>query len=160
MIECNVLKQLDHPFVTKMHYSFQTPNNLYLILDYCPGGDLHYHRSERKIFKECEARFFIAEILLAVEYIHSLNIIHRDLKPENILIDEDGHCCLSDFGLAEDDMSDDDLAMDYCGTPNYMPPEMIEKQGVDKSADVYQIGTLLYDFLVGFPPYYSEDLEE
>ena len=131
-----------------------------MILDYCSGGDLFYHRNERKTFKECEARFFIAEIFLAIEYVHSLNIIHRDLKPDNILIDGEGHCCLSDFGLAEEDMEDDDLAMDYCGTPNYMPPEMIKREGVDKSADIYQVGTILYELLVGIPPFYSDNLDE
>ena len=88
-----------------MYSSFQTPDNLYMILEYCPNGDLAYHLSKREIFEENEACFFIAEIVLAIEYIHTQNIIYRDLKPENILIDDNGHMKLTDFGLAKQGIS-------------------------------------------------------
>ena len=103
--EANILKRANHPFVLKMHYSFQTPANLYMILDLCTGGDLAYHLSQSEIFEEEETRFFIAEVLLAIEYIHSLDVIYRDLKPENILICADGHIKLADFGLAKEGMT-------------------------------------------------------
>lgn len=158
--ECNILKQAEHPFVIKMHYSFQTPDNLYMILDYCPGCDLAYHLNKRQIFEEHEARFFIAEIILAIEYIHGLDVIYRDLKPENILIDADGHCRLADFGLAKENIGEKEFAKSFCGSPAYLPPEMLHSKGVSKSADIYQIGAVLYEFLVGFPPYYTENIKE
>jgi len=158
--ECNILKQADHPFVIKMHYSFQTPDNLYMILDYCPGSDLAYHLNKKQIFDEEEAKFFIAEIILAIEYIHSLNVVYRDLKPENILIDHDGHCRLADFGLAKENIGEKDFAKSFCGSPAYLPPEMLHSKGVSKAADIYQVGAVLYEFLVGFPPYYTENIKE
>lgn len=159
--ECNILKQADHPFVIKMHYSFQTPDNLYMILDYCSGCDLAYHLNKKQIFDEEEAKFFIAEIILAIEYIHGLDVIYRDLKPENILIQDDGHCRLADFGLAKENIGEKDFARSFCGSPAYLPPEMLHSQkGVSKSADIYQIGAVLYEFLVGFPPYYTENIKE
>jgi len=135
--ECNVLKQANHPFVIKMHYSFQTPDNLYMILDYCPGCDLAYHLNKKQIFDEDEARFFIGEIILAIEYIHKLNVVYRDLKPENILIDAEGHCRLADFGLAKENIGERDFAKSFCGSPAYLPPEMLNSKGVSKAADIY-----------------------
>ena len=158
--ECNILKQADHPFVIKMHYSFQTPDNLYMILDYCSGCDLAYHLNKKQIFEEDEAKFFIAQIILAIEYIHSLDVIYRDLKPENILVDKDGNCRLADFGLAKENIGEKDFAKSFCGSPAYLPPEMLYSKGVSKAADIYQIGAVLYEFLVGFPPYYTENIKE
>lgn len=85
--ECNVLKQAKHPFIITLHYAFQTPEHLYMILDYCPGGDLSFHIA-RNLFEEDEAKFFIAELILAIEHLHNMDIIYRDLKPENIMITE------------------------------------------------------------------------
>lgn len=130
--ECNILKQANHPFVLKMHYAFQTPDNLYLILDYCSGGDLAFHLNKRQIFDENEAKFFIAEVVLAIEYLHGLDIIYRDLKPENILINVDGHVKLADFGLAKEGMNDKMNARSFCGSPAYLAPEMLTNKGVGK----------------------------
>ena len=136
--EANILKRASHPFVLKMHYSFQTPQNLYMILDLCSGGDLAYHLSIKEIFEENEARFFIAEVLLAIEYIHSLNVVYRDLKPENILVASDGHIKLADFGLAKEGISKNSIkAKSFCGSPAYLPPEMLSENGVGKPADIY-----------------------
>ena len=84
--ECKILKMMDHSFIIKMHYAFQTPKHLYFILDYCEGGDLSIHIANKQIFEETEAKFYIAELILAIQYLHSMNIIYRDLKPENILL--------------------------------------------------------------------------
>jgi len=136
--EANILKRASHPFVLKMHYAFQTPQNLYMILDLCPGGDLAYHLSIKEIFEENEARFFIAEVLLAIEYIHSLNVVYRDLKPENILVAGDGHIKLADFGLAKEGIKGaSSKAKSFCGSPAYLPPEMLSENGVGKPADIY-----------------------
>jgi serine/threonine protein kinase len=107
-----------------------------MILDLCAGGDLSYHLTKCEIFQEHEAKFFIAEVVLAIEYIHSLDIIYRDLKPENILIDSDGHVKLADFGLAKEGIRNNN-AKSFCGSPAYLAPEMLSENGVGKPADVY-----------------------
>lgn len=99
--EANILKKVDCPFIIKLHYSFQTPTNLYIALDYCPNGDLAEVLSDRDYLLEKEAQFYIAQLILAIEYLHSKKIIYRDLKPENILIGSDGYIRLTDFGLSK-----------------------------------------------------------
>ena len=155
--ECNILKQISTPFITILHFSFQTPENLYIILDYCPGGDLNYH-IENKLFKEEEAKFYISELIIGIEQIHKKDIIYRDLKPENLLIDENNHIKIADFGLAKEGISDEEITKSFCGTPAYLPPEMLKKVGVGKSADIYGIGAILYEMITGNPPFYSNDL--
>jgi serum/glucocorticoid-regulated kinase 2 len=155
--ECNVLKQAQHPFIITLHYAFQTPDHLYMILDYCPGGDLSFH-IVRNLFEEDEARFFIAELILAIEHLHNLDIIYRDLKPENILIDSEGHVRLADFGLAKEKVTDNKIAQSFCGSPAYLAPEMVNRRGVGKSADIYGIGAVLYEMISGTPPFYAHDL--
>lgn len=131
-----------------------------MILDYCPGGDLAYHLNQRQIFEEKEAKFFIAEVILAMEYLHNLDILYRDLKPENILIDEEGHAKMADFGLAKEGINNNQTAKSFCGSPAYLAPEMLGTKGVGKAADVYQLGAVLYEFLVGLPPYYTENIKK
>lgn len=155
--ECNVLKLARHPFIITLHYAFQTPDHLYMILDFCPGGDLSYH-IVRNLFEEEEAKFFIAELILAIENLHNLDIIYRDLKPENILIDSEGHIRLADFGLAKENVSDNKIAQSFCGSPAYLAPEMVNRRGVGKSADIYGIGAVLYEMISGTPPFYAHDL--
>ena len=158
--EANVLKRADHPYIIKMHFSFQTPEYLYMILDYCPGGDLSIHLQERQIFEENEAKFYIAEVILAMEFLHSMDVLYWDLKPENILIDDEGHVKMADFGLAKEGITDKKMARSFCGSPAYLAPEMLGTWGVGKSADVYQVGAVLYEFLVGLPPYYTENIKK
>jgi serum/glucocorticoid-regulated kinase 2 len=110
------------------------------------------------MFNEDECRFYIAELLLAIEHLHSLNIIYRDLKPENILIHTDGHIKLADFGLAKEGIGENDLAMSFCGSPAYLSPEMLKNKGVGRSADIYGIGTVFYELLMGMSPYYDDDI--
>lgn len=160
LTECQVLKTVNHTFVIKMHYAFQTPKYLYFILDYCNGGDLSMHLNNKHIFEEDEARFYIAELILAIEYLHSLNIIYRDLKPDNVLLGNDGHIKLSDFGLAKQmygSMPPESLS--FCGSPAYLSPEMLLKKGPNKPIDIYGIGTILFELLVGLPPYYDSDMK-
>jgi len=155
--ECNVLKLTQHPFIITLHYAFQTPEHLYMILEYCPGGDLSYH-IVRNLFDEDEAKFFIAELVLSIEHLHNLDIIYRDLKPENILIDSEGHIRLTDFGLAKEHVSHSKIAKSFCGSPAYLAPEMVNRIGVGKSADIYGIGAVLYEMISGTPPFYAHDL--
>ena len=128
-----------------------------MILDLCPGGELFFHLQRHSRFSECSARFYFAELCLAVEYLHEHNIIHRDIKPENILLDVDGHIRLIDFGSATED---EGLNMTFCGSPEYLSPEMILRKGHGKSVDFYSLGSLVYEMLVGRPPGYCEDHEE
>ena len=154
--ECNVLKQSNCPFILKLHYSFQTPENLYMILDYCPIGDLSY-QIQLNLMEEDEAKFYIAELILAIEYLHQHDIIYRDLKPENILIDADGHLKLADFGLAKENVSTNAPNKTFCGSPQYLSPEMLSKEGTTKASDIYGIGAILFELISGSPPFYSPD---
>ena len=154
--ECNVLKNSNCPFIIKLHYSFQTPKNLYMILDLCSLGDLRYQIKEY-LFEEDEAKFYIAEIILAIEYLHKRDIIYRDLKPENILIDEDGHFKLADFGLAKENIINDIPNGTFCGSPPYLSPEMLSHEGSTKASDIYGIGVILFEMLNGSTPFYDED---
>ena len=158
--ECKILRYLRHPFIISMSYAFQTPKNLYMVLELCPNGDLMTHLSERSRFAESVAKFYIAETILAVEYLHSLDIVYRDLKPENILLDRAGHIRLADFGLAKENVNPLNPAMSFCGSPAYLAPEMLSKSGSEKSADVYGIGAILYELLTGLPPFYSDNIKE
>ena len=156
--ECNVLKQAASPFILTLYYSFQTPENLYMIMDYCPGGDLNFHIIQN-LFEEDEARFYIAELILGIEHLHELDIIYRDLKPENILISADNHIKLADFGLAKEGVADVDSSKSFVGSPAYLAPEMLNRRGVGKSADIYGIGAVLYEMICGTPPFYSNNIK-
>ena len=121
--ERQVLSNVNHPFIMKLHYAFQTPEKLYLVLDYCPGGELFFHLSRFRRFPERVARFYAAELLLAIGHLHKRGIIYRDLKPENVLLDAEGHVKLGDFGLAKMGIEHPyEGAMSMCGTPEYMAP--------------------------------------
>lgn len=158
--ECKIMKSLNHPFILQIHYAFQTPRNLYMVLDYCPNGDLLAHLQESVCLSESICRFYCSEILLALEYLHSLDIVYRDLKPENILLDHFGHVKMADFGLAKENVNSMNLAMSFCGSPAYLSPELVNKEGSDKSADVYAFGALVYELLTGLPPFFSENIYE
>ena len=157
--ECNVLKESNCPFIIKLHYSFQTPDNLYMILDYCSIGDLSY-QIQLNLLEEDEAKFYIAELILAIEYLHNHNIIYRDLKPENILIDSEGHIKLADFGLAKENVINDIPNKTFCGSPHYLSPEMLSKEGATKASDIYGIGAILYELISGNPPFFTQDQNE
>ena len=108
-----------------MHEQFETAGRLYFVLDYLPNGELFYHIRKQQRFVEEKARIYAAEILLALECLHDSNIIYRDLKPENILLDKDGHIKLTDFGLSKIKKNENDVAYTFCGTPEYLAPEII-----------------------------------
>ena len=156
MNEKEILSMIDHPFIMKMHYSFSTKNYLNLVLDFCPGGELFFHIVKQKRFTESVAKFYIAEIILAIEHLHDNDILYRDLKPENVLIDYDGHVKLTDFGLSAMDFTKDSFSDIFCGSPEYMPPEMILKEKYNRMIDFYAVGALLYEMIGGIPPFYSK----
>uniref|UniRef100_A0A667XF76 Serum/glucocorticoid regulated kinase family member 3 n=1 Tax=Myripristis murdjan TaxID=586833 RepID=A0A667XF76_9TELE len=118
MAERNVLlKNVKHPFLVGLHYSFQTTDKLYFVLDFINGGELFFHLQKERTFPEPRAKFYIAEMASALGYLHSLNIVYRDLKPENILLDHEGHIILTDFGLCKEGISLTDTTSTFCGTP-------------------------------------------
>lgn len=161
MAERNVLlKNLTHPFLVGLHYSFQTHDKLYFVLDYVNGGELFFHLQRERYFPESRAKFYAAEIASAIGYLHFKMIIYRDLKPENILLDEKGHVVLTDFGLCKEGIDDSGTTSTFCGTPEYLAPEVLKKQEYDKSVDWWCLGAVTYEMMYGLPPFYSRDTAE
>jgi len=156
--ERKVLALVDHPFIMKLHFAFQSEDKLYLVLDYCPGGELFFHLSRFRRFPERVARFYSAELLLALGHLHKRGIIYRDLKPENVLLDAEGHVKLGDFGLAKAGISHPlEGAMSMCGTPEYMAPEVLAQQGHGFCVDYWGLGMIVYEMMTGLPPWYTTD---
>lgn len=158
--ERNILLKLDHPFIVRLNSSFQTPEKLVLVMDYCPNGDLGTHLSREKRFSESKAKFYLCEIILALHELHRHGIIFRDLKPENVVLDAEGHAKLTDFGLSKEGVEENVLAKSFCGSVAYLAPEMLCRAGHTRSVDWYLVGALFYEMLAGRPPYYSNNREQ
>ena len=156
--ERSVLGYVRHPFIVGMNMAFQSKDKLYFVLDYCAGGELFFHLGKIGKFPEHRARFYAAEIMLAISYVHSLDIIYRDLKPENVLLDAEGHIRLTDFGLSKEGISSSSSgANSFCGTPEYLAPEILNRQGHGRAVDWWSLGALLYEMLTSLPPFYCQD---
>ncbi|XP_028836453.1 serine/threonine-protein kinase Sgk2b isoform X3 [Denticeps clupeoides] len=161
MCERSVLLQtLDHPFLVRLHYSFQTSEKLYFVLDYASGGELFYHLQRERVFLEPRARFYAAEIASALGYLHTLRIIYRDLKLENVLLDRQGHVLLTDFGLCKEGVGATGHTGTFCGTPEYLPPEVLQQREYGPAVDWWGLGVVLHEMLYGLPPFYSEHRSE
>ncbi|CAD8066415.1 unnamed protein product [Paramecium sonneborni] len=158
-IEKDVLKMMNHPFIVKLNWAFQTIDHLYLVMDLCSGGDLATHLSLLNSYSENTVKIFAAEITLALEALHSQGIIFRDLKPDNIVLDANGHALLTDFGLSKSGIDEEILNQSFCGTLAYLAPEMLMKKGHGRQVDWYMLGILIYELLVGAPPYYDSEKE-
>lgn len=158
LAERTVLAKVDNPFIVPLKFSFQSPEKLYLVLSFINGGELFYHLQHEGKFDISRARFYTCELLSALECLHSLDVIYRDLKPENILLDYKGHIALCDFGLCKLNMKNQDKTTTFCGTPEYLAPELLLGHGYTKSVDWWTLGVLLYEMLTGLPPYYDEDV--
>jgi len=157
--EKNILQQIQHPFIIKLHYAFQTPTKLHLVMDYINGGELFFHLKNEGCFSAERVRFYAAEISLALKHLHSLDIVYRDLKPENILIGRDGHIVLTDFGLSKE-LKDTDNTKTFCGTPEYLAPEILKGVGHGTPVDMWSLGTLTYEMLTGLPPFYDTNVNQ
>jgi len=152
--EKSILSQINHPFIVVLYASFQDENNLFMLMEYIIGGELFSQLRKVGRFSNDTSRFYAAEIVLALEYLHSKNIVYRDLKPENLLIDKDGHMKITDFGFAK---VVEDRTWTLCGTPEYLAPEIIQSKGHGKAVDWWALGILIYEMLAGYPPFYDEN---
>ncbi|EFY86039.1 serine/threonine-protein kinase gad8 [Metarhizium acridum CQMa 102] len=138
----------------------QSPEKLYFVLAFVNGGELFYHLTNERRFDVNRARFYTAELSCALECLHGFNVIYRDLKPENILLDYQGHIALCDFGLCKLEMKDEDRTNTFCGTPEYLAPELLLGQGYNKTVDWWTLGVLSYEMLTGLPPSYNGETNE
>lgn len=189
--ERDILVKANNPWIVELKYSFQDDENLYLVMEYLPGGDLMNLLIKKDILTEEESRFYAAEMILSIESVHKLNYIHRDLKPDNVLLDKDGHIKLTDFGLCKhaeikpshtaemtqqkEKYSENfnslksmlekrlgykrnrQLAYSTVGTPDYIAPEVFKQKGYDETVDWWSVGVILFEMLVGYPPFFSDD---
>ncbi|WWC71066.1 uncharacterized protein I206_105019 [Kwoniella pini CBS 10737] len=154
-------RSLECPFLVGLKFSFQTDRDLYFVTDYKCGGELFWHLQKEGRFSEDRARFYIAELILALEHLHKYDIVYRDLKPENILLDATGHVALCDFGLSKPDLSDDKLTNTFCGTTEYLAPEvLLDEKGYGKHVDFWSLGVLLFEMCCGWSPFYAEQTQE
>ena len=158
MSERTLLSKLNNPFIVNMHFAFQDYSNLYLVMDLLSGGDLRYQLTKKKKFTEKETKFFISNIILALEYIHSKNIIHRDIKPENLVLELNGYLRITDFGVAK--INEADNSSETSGTPGYMAPEVILVQNHSFPSDFFALGVIGYEFMLGYRPYLGRSRKE
>merc|ERR1712228_241151 len=190
--ERDLMAAADNPWLVKLHFSFQDDTYLYLVMEFCGGGDLMTILMREDILTENQTKFYIAELAAAINAVHELDFVHRDLKPDNILIANTGHIKLSDFGLAKSFNNDNDaviskfqnmsssmkdvdsskapkgdarkkykrdrkLMYSTVGTPDYIAPEVFSQKGYDKMVDWWSMGVIMFECLVGYPPFYAED---
>uniref|UniRef100_A0A8C2WC23 Serine/threonine-protein kinase Sgk1 n=2 Tax=Cyclopterus lumpus TaxID=8103 RepID=A0A8C2WC23_CYCLU len=158
MAERNVLlKSLKHPFLVRLHYSFQTPEKLYFVLDYVNGGELFFHLQRERCFSEPRARFYTAEVASAIGYLHSLNI---SLLHCIMYCCVQGHVVLTDFGLCKEGVEPEGTTSTFCGTPEYLAPEILRKEAYDRTVDWWCLGAVTYEMIYSLPPFYSRDVGE
>lgn len=148
-----ILERVRHPFIVELYATYQDQINVYMLLSYIPGGELFSHLRRAGRFSADVTRFYLASIVLAIEYLHSQNVIYRDLKPENLLLDRRGYLRIADFGFAK---VVQDRTFTLCGTPEYLAPEIVLSQGHGKAVDWWALGILGFEMLAGYPPFFDD----
>uniref|UniRef100_A0A8C1JND2 non-specific serine/threonine protein kinase n=1 Tax=Cyprinus carpio TaxID=7962 RepID=A0A8C1JND2_CYPCA len=157
--ESRVLQNTRHPFLTTLKYAFQTRDRLCFVMEYANGGELFFHLSRERVFTEDRARFYGAEIVSALEYLHSKDVVYRDLKLENLMLDIDGHIKITDFGLCKEGITNEATMKTFCGTPEYLAPEVLEDNDYGRAVDWWGLGVVMYEMMCGRLPFYNQDHE-
>ena len=156
ILEKDIMFECDHPFLVGMEYLFQNDLRLYFVMPFVRGGEMYKIFQASKRFKEKQVLFYTAQLTIAIGYLHMKGIVHRDLKLENILCDEDGYLKIIDYGLAKM-LAENQETTSFCGTPEYLAPEMINQSGHDKSVDWWALGILIYEMLIGVTPFFNKN---
>lgn len=161
MVEKRILALgTNYHYLTHLHSTFTTPSHLFFVMEYLNGGDLMFHIQLAHKFKLPRARFYAAEILAALQFLHKHGIIYRDLKLDNILLDPEGHCKIADFGMCRENIVGSNSAGTFCGTPDYISPEIIQGKRYTFSVDFWSYGVLCYEMITGQSPFGGDDEEE
>ncbi|CAD5112691.1 DgyrCDS1915 [Dimorphilus gyrociliatus] len=162
-VECTMIERrvlalaCKNPFLTHLYCTFQSDSHLFFVMEYVYGGDLMFHIQKNQKFDIERSRFYSAEILCGLQFLHSKCIIYRDLKLDNVLIDKNGHIKIADFGMCKEEVRGDSKATTFCGTPDYIAPEILKGYQYNESVDWWSFGVLLYEMLLGQSPFHGED---
>ncbi|CAI9572500.1 unnamed protein product [Staurois parvus] len=161
MVEKRVLALAwDNPFLTHIYCTFQTKEHLFFVMEFLNGGDLMFHIQDKGRFDLFRATFYASEIICGLQFLHSKGIIYRDLKLDNVMLDRDGHIKIADFGMCKENVIDENKASTFCGTPDYIAPEILHGHKYTFSVDWWSFGVLLYEMLIGQSPFHGDDEDE
>jgi serum/glucocorticoid-regulated kinase 2 len=156
--ERTIMQHINHPYLVRLEFAFSSEDKIFFVMAFMKGGELFFHLKEAKKFPENQARFYAAQIALGLSHLHEKNIVYRDLKPENVLMDEFGNVHLTDFGMAKL-LPPNSTTMSFVGTPEYLAPEIITGRGHGLTADWWSFGILIYEMMVGIPPFYNQNVQ-
>lgn len=154
--EKNILQKISNPFVVNLEYCFASPSYVFFAMKFKQGGELYHHLRKVTRFPEATCKFYAAQIIQGLAYLHSQNIMYRDMKPENVLLDEEGNACLADFGISKI-LDPKETTKSFVGTPEYVAPEIVLQKGHNKAVDIWCYGVLLYEMVFGIPPFYNKN---